>query len=174
MPFRRLMPQSSACLAIASLFGCGSSEVKPGTIVKRPGLVPVVNVKDDDPNMLAAIQKARTTTDGFVAALNNPKPSQSGFAVKVPIKDRDRVEQMWVSPVRLVNDQFIGVINNEPLNVTTVKIGDEMKIGKGEISDWMYVENGRLIGGFTIRAIRDNMPANERQNFDRSTGLIID
>ena len=173
MASRRAAFVASLCVGGMLFCGCGGNQ-KKGVTVARPGLVPVINVEDDDPKMLAAINKARATTPEFIAALKNPKPGQSGFGVKIPVKDGTQVEHMWMSPVRIVDGQFSGAINNEPLNVKTVKLGDEVKIAPNEISDWMYVEGGKLIGGYTIRMIRDNMPPGERQKFDRSTGLIID
>ncbi len=81
---------------------------------------------------------------------------------------------MWVSPVLFANDQFVGTLNNQPLKVTTLKLGDEVKVGKADISDWMYVEGGKLIGGYTIRILRDNMSEIERNKFDQKLGLLID
>jgi len=147
---------------------------KPGTTVERPGLAPVTYVKDDDPRMVAAIEKARNTTDQFIATLKNPKAMQSGFGVKVPLKYANQFEHMWVSPVLFANDQFVGTLNNQPLKVTTLKLGDEVKVGKADISDWMYVEGGKLIGGYTIRILRDNMSEIERNKFDQKLGLLID
>jgi len=164
----------SVCSAVLALCGCGSNERKPGTTTERSGKVPVTHVKDDDPKMLAAMEKARSTLDEFLAALNSPKTSQSGFAVKMPIRDQKHVEHMWISPVRYGDGQFTGVINNEPLDVKSVKLGDEWKVAKSEISDWMYVDSGKLVGGYTIRVLRDAMPANKRTDFDRNTGLVID
>lgn len=37
----------------------------------------------------------------------------------------------------------------------------------------MIFENGVLIGGYTIRAIRDGLPSNQVADFDRSLGGIL-
>jgi uncharacterized protein YegJ (DUF2314 family) len=49
-----------------------------------------------------------------------------------------------------------------------------VKTAKNEISDWMYVENKKLIGGYTIRVLRDNMPPEERREFERSVPFTLD
>src|ERR1043166_4775054 len=115
-------------LASGVLCGCGRNDGQPGTTIERPGKVPVIYVEDDDPKMRTAMEKARNTSDKFVAAMNNPKPQQSGFAVKVPIKDGAQVEHMWISPVRFAKDQFLGTINDAPLKVKTVKLGAEVSL----------------------------------------------
>lgn len=34
------------------------------------------------------------------------------------------------------------------------------------ISDWMYIEDGYLVGGYTTRVIRDRMTEEERKKHD--------
>ncbi|RYG02638.1 MAG: DUF2314 domain-containing protein, partial [Chitinophagaceae bacterium] len=42
------------------------------------------------------------------------------------------------------------------------------------ISDWMIIEGGRLVGGYTLRAIRDGIPDADKEAFDQSIGMYID
>ncbi|NLS90618.1 MAG: DUF2314 domain-containing protein [Planctomycetaceae bacterium] len=155
-------------------FGCGSNEHGAGTTVERQGQPPVTYVEDDDPRMVAAIDQARSTVDQFIAVLDGPKPTQSAFSVKLPVKSGDEVEHIWVLPVRYERSRFFGTINNEPVSVTTVKIGDEISVAKDQISDWMYVEDRKLIGGYTLRALRDSMSEEERREFDQSLPFTIE
>jgi uncharacterized protein YegJ (DUF2314 family) len=160
-------------VAASLLAGCSGDRDSGGT-VKRPGQPPVTHVEDDDPKMLAAIDQARATADDFIRALNAPRTSQSDFSVKLPIKDGEEVEHMWITPVRHLNGRFVGAINNEPVSVRTVKMGDEVQVAKDEISDCMYIDDGKLVGGFTLRVLRDNLPENERQEFDRTVPFTVD
>jgi len=144
--------------------GCGNGVDDP----------PVSFVKDDDPKMVAAIEKARASVDQFITALNDPNILQSDFSVKFPIKEGDQVEHIWVHPVRFENGQFIGNINNNPDLVTTVSLGDEVKMAKEDISDWMYVDDQKLIGGYTLRVLRDNLAPNEREAFDSGIPFKIE
>ena len=161
------------CLAIA-LFGCGRDNVKPGTTVERTGLAPAIYVKDSDPKMIAAIELARNTLDDFLTTLQNSKPGQLDFRVKARMKEDARAEHMWITNVRLFGDQIGGILDNEPLKLRLVKRGDEVRVQKNDVSDWMYVENGKLVGGYTIRVLREKMSAEERQAFDRKLGMTID
>jgi len=133
-----------------------------------------VAVSADDARMNAAIEKARSSLDSFIAALSAPKPSQSEFSVKVRVEDGKRVEHMWVNPVRYENGKFTGVINNDAELVRTVKLGDTIHAEKPEISDWMYVEDGKLVGGYTIRVLRDQMGDAERREMDKSLPFKVE
>ena len=48
---------------------------------------------------------------------------------------------------------FQGTVNNEPEKVKTVKMGQKVTVA-AKISDWMYVENRKLVGGYTMRVLR--------------------
>lgn len=165
---------ANAILMGVVFVGCGGDARDPGDTVRREGEPPVVYVADDDPKMAAAVASARSTVDQFIAALDNPKPSQTGFSVKLPIKDGEHVEHMWVLPVHYKDGKFRGTINNEPDKVRTVKIGDEVEVAREQVSDWMYIENRKLKGGYTIRALRDSMKDTERNEFDRSVPFTIE
>jgi uncharacterized protein YegJ (DUF2314 family) len=154
----------SVLLALALTAGCS----------RQAPVDRVTYVPDDDPKMAAAIEKARQTLPTFFAALNAPKATQKGFAVKVPFKDGDQEEHMWLSPVRYDGKKFHGTINNEPETVKTVKMGDAVSIEPAEISDWMFIDQGKLVGGHTIRALRDHMNAQERADFEKNFPFKLD
>jgi uncharacterized protein YegJ (DUF2314 family) len=154
--------------------GCGPGEGALGTSVERSGQPAVRYVSDDDPMMAAAIEKARSTADRFIAANAAPTANQADFAVKVPVRDGEHVEHMWMIAVRHENGRLFGTINNEPLDVTTVQLGDQFQIAKNEISDWMYVDDGKLVGGYTLRALRDEMTEEDRREFDAAMPFVIE
>ncbi len=134
----------------------------------------VIAVEDNDPKMQAAIEKARKSVNTFIQAMANPQPSQSQFMVKMAFRDGKIVEHMWLSSVRYNSGKFYGSIENYPDKLTTVKLGDSAEVKKDEISDWMYVGDGRLVGGYTIRALLDSMPADERRKQEESVPFKID
>ena len=81
---------------------------------------------------------------------------------------------MWLVPVEHHNGEFVGTLNNEPAWISTAKIGDELKVAKGEISYWMYVDDGKLIGGYTLRVLRDSLTEAERREFDADLPFTIE
>lgn len=170
----QVLRAAGVMLMIAAVVGCGGDQPVANETIERPGQPPVTQVESDDPEMTAAIETARATVDQFIAALETPQPSRSDFSVKVRIEDGDYAEHMWILPVRYENGEFHGTINNEPSGVTTVSLGDEVSVAKEEISDWMYVEDQKLIGGYTLRAIRASLPQEERADFDRSLPFALE
>ena len=151
-------------LAISLLIGCDKSSSTPG----------VAWIADDDPKMTAAIEEARRTAPTFTAALRTPKSRQSGFSVKMPFTDGANTEHMWVTPVTFDGKKFNGVVNNAPERLTNVKIGDQASANQSEISDWMFVDDGKLVGGYTLRVLRDSLPDDERAEFDGSLPFVIE
>jgi uncharacterized protein YegJ (DUF2314 family) len=81
---------------------------------------------------------------------------------------------MWVTDLKFKNGRFSGTINNEPDQVKTVHLGQRVTVAQGEISDWMYVENGKLRGGYTIRVLREPLSEKERREFDRDLPFTIE
>jgi uncharacterized protein YegJ (DUF2314 family) len=128
----------------------------------------VTSVADDDARMNAAIAKAKATVDTFIAALKSPKPGQKDFSVKMPFVDGEHTEHMWLAPVSYDGKVFRGIVNNEPQSVKNVRLGQEVEVAPPGISDWMYVENGKIVGGRTIRVLRETLPAGERADFDQN------
>jgi uncharacterized protein YegJ (DUF2314 family) len=131
-------------------------------------------VQSDDPRMMEAHIEARSTVEQFIQALQTQKPSQSLFSVKAPITDGESVEHIWLGSVQFQDDKFIGIVDNEPGIVTDISLGDKISVERARISDWMYVDDGKLVGGFTLRAIRKRMSKRERIEFDRSIPFAID
>ena len=175
----RFHAHTLAALLITGIAGCGGGDSPPGApgnghTVERPDNPPVTYVEESDPQMTAAINKARATVDQFIAALHNPTDAQADFSIKLPVSDGEQVEHMWLSDVRYAEGKFTGQIANEPLELTTVALGDDAEIPRDQISDWMYVDNGRLMGGYTIRRLRDSMPPDERREFDQSVPFTFD
>ncbi|MDZ9931073.1 DUF2314 domain-containing protein, partial [Escherichia coli] len=59
------------------------------------------------------------------------------------------------------NGMFIGVISNDPGIVTNVEYGQEWKIKKEDISDWMYTRGDKIYGGYTIDPLLVTYPKEE-------------
>ncbi len=89
-------------------------------------------------------------------------------------RDGDKGEHMWLTPVTFDGLRFQGTVNNHSEIVSTVKLGDRVSVEPAKISDWMFVENGKLVGGYTLRVLRENLSAGERAEFDKGVPFKID
>lgn len=150
-------------LVFLGLFGCGKKPVDQ-----------VTYVAGDDARMNAAIQKAKATVGTFISALKAPKPGQTGFSVKKAFSDGTNTEYIWLAPVTFDGKSFHGTVNNEPEKVKGVKFGEKASVASADISDWMYIENRKLVGGETLRALRDAMTPAERAEMDRSLPFSVE
>ncbi len=160
------------CVALA-LAGCGSSQ-REGDVVKRDGEPDIVRVSDEDAEMNKAVQMARSTAEKFIASLKAPSAKQTGFSVKKPFREGGKVEHIWLSDVSVDNSNFKGLVGNDPIDVKNIKLGDPATVAKDEISDWMYIEDGKLVGGYTIRVLYSRMSPEEKKDFSANLGFIID
>ncbi|WP_293309799.1 YegJ family protein [Pedobacter sp. UBA5917] len=135
----------------------------------------MVYVPNEDERMNWAIEKANLTLWYFEESLAKPQPHHAYFSIKVHIVDGENSEHIWLTEPHFDDEgNLFGTVGNEPVNVRTVKLNQKIGINRELISDWMSIENGRLIGGYTIRAIRDGIPEKDRAEFDRSIGMYID
>ena len=119
---------------------------------------PVTEAEFDDKEMKAAIDKARSSVGEFVERLQNPGLTDESFSVKKMISDGEEVEHLWLTDVSYSDGKFIGIINEEPQSVRNVQFGQEASVAETEILDWMYLDDGKLVGNFTLRVLLERMP----------------
>jgi uncharacterized protein YegJ (DUF2314 family) len=136
----------------------------------------VVYVKGDDPAMTAAIAKAQGSLETFRAALAAPPAGSTSFSVKVGFAwgtKGDR-EHIWLTEPKLDASNVTGTVNNEPVDVTTLKLGQSASAPLKDVSDWMYVEGGVLRGGYTLRVLLDKMAPEAKQKMLADMGFRLD
>lgn len=144
-------------------------------VVERESEPDLVYIPNEDERMKWAIEKAGLTLWYFENSLKSPVAGQEYFSIKVLIEDSGKVEHIWLTAPDFDEEgNLFGEVGNEPVQVKTVKLGQKIGVMRSLISDWMIVEKGRLVGGYTIRAIREGLPEAERQAFDESIGLVVD
>ncbi len=93
-------------------------------------------------------------------------------AIKAPFADADgNTEHMWLGDIAFDGDLLSATLLNEPNHVRSVKAGDVVTLTPAEIDDWMYVQRGKVYGGFTIQALRKNMAPSQRSSHDTAWGF---
>ena len=114
---------------------------------------PVISVRDTNKEMARAISRARETLPVFFELMKSPRSGQTGFSLKVGISDSRNTEHFWLGSIVRDGNGFVGTINNTPRSVTHVKAGQRFRFPQKDISDWMYRQNGKIYGGYTIRVL---------------------
>lgn len=119
----------------------------------------------NDAQMDAAILEAKANIGQFIAAFTRPTDRQKNFLVKVVFDEGEQREHIWIADLGFAGDKLRGTVANEP-NLPGLKFMQKVEFEPRYISDWMYIEDGYLIGGYTTRVIRDRMTADERKAHD--------
>lgn len=155
----RLLGQfvASAVLGFAAVAGFAAAaqdrlaETKDKSIVYRSG----------DPEIAAAVEKARQTLQDFWNMMAAPQGDVGQFSLKVAIRDpgADITEHFWLGSLKTLEDGRIeGTINNVPNHAKTVKHGQRYTFETEQITDWMYYRRGKIVGGYTIRPMLKQLP----------------
>ena len=134
--------------------------------------IEIGSVHTEDVDISAATALARKTVDDAIAVLMSEKSSISSFGIKVPIADGDLVEHIWLTNIRFADGQFTGVIGNPPRLIRNVKIGRLYTVGKGEILDWTYIRDGKMVGNYTLKALFPHMNPVEVKMIKRQVGWL--
>jgi len=145
-----------------------------GSIVDQAERDELAMVADNDPDMAAAMRKARTTLAEFLAIASAPQPGMEGFAVKIAVHDGCQAEYFWIHPFSYDGVRFSGQLGNTPRSLTRVKAGDKISFSEHEIVDWTYMDAGKMQGNYTARALLRKAPKEEREAFERRYGLDCD
>lgn len=120
---------------------------------------PVIEIREDDPEMKAAAAEARRRWPEFVTAFESREPDDI-FSVKARVSDGTNSEFIWISVTALENDRIIGQLGNEPVALGGMKEGDLVRTTAGELNDWMYLRSDKKpVGGFTVHVLTRRMGA---------------
>ena len=103
-----------------------------------------------DPRMSDAIQRARASLRQFFAALRLPRNGQTDFQLQAIFKDGEQRELVWLSDLNFNTRPATGIVSARP-RIKTITYRQRVPFRPDQMSDWKYRDNGRLVGGFTLR-----------------------
>lgn len=123
---------------------------------------PIVQVKNSDARMNAAIAQARRELPTFKRYLSMPPSPDRFVEFKARFGDDKNGEHMWIThPVWNAHDNtFSGTLVNTPDIVKGLKPGQKVTIAEKDVSDWLvefapagHGARPRALGGYTIRVL---------------------
>ena len=151
---------------------------------------PVPNVPKGDPAMSAAFAHAAATLDGFFAKWRNPPRGAEGFTVKIGVMDTaaapgyaivkpdspvaNPVEWFWTSDLRQEGDGFVAEIGNQAELLRNVSGGETVHFKRQDIGDWMYFQDGKIVGNATACPALAHATATERRQMKEQYGIDCD
>lgn len=125
----------------------------PLSVFENASYPAVVPVSRDDPRIEAAVARARRTWREFEAAFEQRRPDQN-FAAKARIGTPDCFEYMWLTVTGIENGYIYGKLDNDPVELTTIRCGDRVRVALRDLNDWLYTDGQKVHGGFTIDVLR--------------------
>ncbi|HLW90568.1 MAG TPA: DUF2314 domain-containing protein [Roseiarcus sp.] len=151
---------------------------------------PAPKVPKGDPAMIAAFAKAAVSLDEFFAKWRNPPPGAEGFSVKIGLMDAvgapgyaivrpgsfppNFVEWFWTRDLRADGAGFVAELGNAPEDLRDVSMGQTIHFTRQDIGDWMYFQNGKIIGNATACPALAHASTEERRQMKEQYGLVCE
>jgi len=127
----------------------------------------VINIAEDDPEMVAAIAKARDSLPQFWAAFDQRQRGDTDFSLKVKITGKRGTEHFWLKEIERRDGQVYGTIDNAPDIVRHVKRGARIPIPEADISDSFYMRDHKMVVNYTSRVLFRTMTAAEVKRYQQ-------
>ena len=147
----------AAILSLLVLAAPGAAVAQDSSYIKVP---------NEDQEMNEAKDKARASLEHFWEKFTNPGPDDTGFAIKVALPyGRNNTEHIWTKDIERKDGKISAVINNVPRDVKTVQLGQRIEVADAQISDWMYMRAGKIVGNYTMRPLLKRMPPQDAARY---------
>ncbi|HEU4746353.1 MAG TPA: DUF2314 domain-containing protein [Anaerolineales bacterium] len=130
-----------------------------------PAITSSPTTSSTDAELAAAIEQARASLDTFIAKITTPHADRTFVAVKVRFTPPGEAPQdIWVDEVAYADGILRGNVGDD-IPALKLEAGEKITIEEEDILDWMIVENGTLIGGYSIRLAVQRMSPEQRERF---------
>jgi uncharacterized protein YegJ (DUF2314 family) len=111
-------------------------------------------------------ENAQNTQAVFFLLLATPAPGEQDFCLKYPFLAEEGsgifMEHIWLTGIYFKNGSYYGILSASPLYLHELKKGDTVSFNTDLITDWMYTRNGKIIGGYSIKYLLENIPEGQR------------
>jgi uncharacterized protein YegJ (DUF2314 family) len=145
-----------------------------GTVVYGPPDSTVAAFGRDSDVLVRARARARCTLPELVRRIRFPPPTQAEVAIQGRFAEAGAIEDLWMTPASTLLDSLvIGSLTSRPGVIRRLRYGDTVVIRPASIVDWYAIDHDTLVGGFTLRAIRNSLSETERERQDRARGYTI-
>jgi uncharacterized protein YegJ (DUF2314 family) len=164
-----------AALLLAGIISTGKADNPVSNeLQSKSGEPETFRVENGHAAMRKAVEQARKTVGEFIKALQHRAAGQTDFEVKKPFVEGNDVEHIWLSDIEFAGGRFKGKVDNAPMKIHGLKIGQVVSVDPDEISDWAYVDNGKLVGGYTIRAHYEALTPAQKKEFLREADFKLE
>jgi uncharacterized protein len=165
-----------ALVVTVAITGCERSDS-----VAKPTASGLISVDAKDAAMQAAMQKARDHFPEFWKTITDDRkrtvPIHGDALVKAYFVDAnkpDAGEHMWVSEVEYDGKIISGTLVDAPEYVRSVKANQKVSFPLERLSDWLYIQDGKAVGAFTVKLLRTRMSDKDRNLHDSNYPFRFD
>jgi uncharacterized protein YegJ (DUF2314 family) len=128
--------------------------------------------------LLQIAENARETLPDFFRRLFRAAKNESGFRIKCPFRADSgsgfSTEQLWLSDIGFRDGTYYGILDSTPLHIAGMRRGDTISFSADEITDWMYIRRGKIIGGHSIKYLLEQIPEEQRNEEQRGILAMFD
>ena len=125
-----------------------------------------VQTDQGDGEILRIAEDARRTLPIFFRHLTRAGAGDNSFCIKHPFRADDgsgvAMEQLWLTGVHFRNGEYYGILANTPVHIDGMKKGDTVIFDVETVTDWMYIRDGKIAGGLSIRYLLEKIPESQR------------
>ena len=137
----------------------------------------IIRSDSGDPILDEIALEARETISDFIRHLRNPHKGEERFRIKYPFRADSGSgidkEYLWLSDITFMNGSYFANVANRPYYTSGIELGSEVTFFMDDIADWMYIRNGKIVGGRSIKYLIDKIPPLDRdEEMERLLGLF--
>jgi len=123
---------------------------------------PEIEIEQSDREIARIAENARRALPTFFRNLARPEAGADNFYVKYPLSDDDgNIEQVWLGGIHLNGGAYFGRLANTTKRMESRR-GGSIIIDTNKITDWMYIQDGKIIGGLSIKYLLEKIPEEKR------------
>ena len=153
-----LIPNSSFLIFLCVIFlsSCDRFDAS-----RRNKSSPVIEIDQSDKEIAGIADNARRALPTFFRNLASPPTGANNFYVKYTLTAYDGgTEQVWLGNIRFKDGVYYGSLANTARHMGSKK--KDITFDPDAITDWMYIQNGKIIGGRSIKYLLEKIPETQR------------
>jgi uncharacterized protein YegJ (DUF2314 family) len=152
-------------------FSCDKSPVI--SAYNRPSTA--IEIEQSDEEIARIAENARRALPIFFRNLARPEKGADNFCVKYPLTadDGGGIEQVWLGGIRFKDGVYYGSLANTTSHPDKKK-GSTITFDPDAITDWMYIQDGKIIGGRSIKYLLEKIPEDKRGEDQRKILQMFD
>jgi uncharacterized protein YegJ (DUF2314 family) len=135
-------------------------------VVDTTGRPSTVITAQADRELLRIADEARAGLPVFFRQMARAEAGESNFSVKHPFYMDEGgdvgTEHIWLTGIHFKNGRYYGKLAGTPVHLSGLKKGETITFIADDITDWMYVKDGKIVGGWSIKYLLEQIPKDKR------------